>query len=189
MLVLLLAWPAMNEQRVTMDLSTEGFQILDYPGPSFRPIPAFSLDVPPGWLVDDFPASLCVIGTPAESEEPWSNVFVQHHRVLATTALEEVALESWEKLQADFPDVELVDERLVEFEQFQYIREATLTFDGEKVTRLDAHFFAPFVDEVTADLFHIAAMHPVAAGDDRTLTYVKMLASFRFSKPENDNLE
>jgi hypothetical protein len=170
----------MNEEEQTIDLSTDGFSTVTYPGPEFRPLPGFSFDVPPGWIVSDFPDSLCLIGTPAESKEPWSNVILQHQRVLRTTALEEVALDSWEKLQVEFPDVEVIEERMLGLEQFHYVRETRHTFLGERVTRFDSYVFGLDTDHATVDLFHFVFMHPVEAGEERSLLYMKMLASFDF---------
>lgn len=167
-----------HDATTTVDLSTEDFATLAYPGPSFRPIPNFTLDIPPGWVVNEFPDALCVIGTPADSTEPWSNVFIKHSRVLPATALEDVAIESWEDLKNAFPDAEVEEEHVIGFEQFAYVRESTLTLLGEKVTRVDAYFFGPAVQNATADLFHVVATHPVEAGDERTLVYMKMLRSF-----------
>ncbi len=45
---------------------------------------------------------------------------------------------------------------------------------------MDSYFFGPDVDHITVDLFNVVATHPVEAGDDRTLLYLKMLSSFRF---------
>lgn len=167
----------MNDDPSTIDLSTEGFTPLAYPGSAFRPIPDFTLDIPPGWVVEEFPDALCVIGTP-EGTDPWSNVFIKHSRVLRTTALEEVALDSWLELKTAFPDAEVEEEHVIGFEQFHYVREATLTLLDEKVTRVDAYFFGPDVEHLTVDLFHVVATHPVEAGNDRTLLYLKMLSSF-----------
>lgn len=170
----------MGEESETIDLSTEGFTAVEHPGPSFRPVPAFTFDIPPGWVLQEFPGALCVIGTPATHEEPWSNVFVQHERVLATTALEDIAAEALAELEDDFPDVEVIGERVIGFDLFHYVREAELTMDGQRVTRVDSFFFGPDVDHPTVDLFHVMAMHPVAAGDERTITYMKILGSFTF---------
>jgi hypothetical protein len=170
----------MPESNTTIDLSSDGFTTVKYPGPAFRPIPSFHFDVPPDWVVEEFPDSLCMIATPATSEEPWSNVFLQHDRVLRTAALEEIALDSWEALKSEFRDAKVIEERLLGFEQFHYVREAELTLNGERVTRVDSYFFGVDVDHVTVDLFHFICLHPVEAGDDRTLTYMKMLGSFDF---------
>ena len=92
-----------------------------------------------------------------------------------------MALSSWEELKSSFPDAEVEEEHVVGFEQFHYVRETTLTLLGEKVTRVDAYFFGPDAEHATVDLFHVVATHPVEAGDDRTLLYLKMLSSFHFA--------
>jgi hypothetical protein len=171
----------MSDDPTTIDLSTEGFTAVAYPGPAFRPVPSFTFDIPPGWVVDEFPDALCILGTPADSAEPWSNVFIKYSRVLPTTALEDVAIESWEDLKNAFPDAEVEEEHVIGFEQFAYVRESTLTLLDESVTRVDAYFFGPAVDNATVDLFHVIGTHPVQAGDERTLVYMKMLRSFHIA--------
>jgi len=171
----------MDEAEQTIDLDTTGFVTMQHPGPSFRPIPSFTMEIPPTWIVDEFPDALYIIGTPADSPEPWSNCFIQHERVINTAALEEIALESWEKLKGEFRDAKVVEERVVVFEQVQYLREAKMKLNGEKITRVDAYLFGPDVDHPTVDLFHFFGLHPVSAGDDRTLTYMKMLSSLHIS--------
>ncbi len=168
-------------EETTIDLSTEGYTTLEYPSPDFRPIPAFTFDVPPGWVVSEFADALCFVATPADAEGPWSNVFVQHERVLPTTALEDVAVESWDQALADFPDATVVDERLFEFEQYHYVRESEMSLLDETVTRVDSFWFSPDTAHPTVDLFHLVGLHPVEAGTERTGEYLRMLSSFRFT--------
>lgn len=170
-----------DPESATVDLSTEGYTPLQHPGPPFRPVPNFTFDIPPGWIATDFADALCFVGTPDSLEGPWSNVFLQHERVLPTTALEEVAVESWDATLHDFPDATIVDERIYEFEQYQYVRECELTVIDELVTRVDAYWFGPDTEHLSVDLFRLVAMHPVEASPERTVEYLKMLRSFRFT--------
>ena len=131
-------------------------------------------------MVTDFAEALCFVGTPDSFDGRWSNVFLQHERVLPTTALEEVAVESWDRTLHDFPDATLVEERIFEFEQYQYVRQCELTVVDEVVSRLDAFWFGPDTEHLSVDLFHLIAMHPLDSGAERTVEYLKMLSSFRF---------
>jgi len=161
---------------------------LGYPGPAFRPIPRFTIDVPSSWAVTEFPGAIFIMG-PAEDTEDWSNVMLTHQRVLRDTALEKVARDSWDNLVAENPDVDLKDERLVRFQAVHYVRE--LEFpplgDAPPVSRLDSFVFGPVGDHATVDLFHFTWLNPAPLGRHFKPLYVKILSSFRFIDIDPDD--
>lgn len=155
-----------------------------YPDPLFRPVPAFSIDVPHDWVLSEFPDALFVMGPTAPPDGHFSNVVVRHVRVLPTATLESIAKSSWLELLHSYPDATINDERILHLKHLHYVRECELTLEpgGEPVTRFDTLTFGPVVDHPTVDLFHITWMHPTAAGDPRRDLYVHMLNSFQFTE-------
>ena len=172
----------MDDKTLTIEIDTSDFVEVKYPGPKVRPVPTFSIDIPPQWVVTDYPGSLFAMGTPATSSDPWSNVIVRHDRVLPNTSLEQVAILSWQDLKAESPDAVVKDEQMLLFELYHYAREVELSVPGvkEMVTRFDSFVFGPDVDHVTVDLFHFTWTHPVAAGDERTALYLHILSTLHF---------
>ena len=173
---------SVDDKTQTIEIDTSDFVEVKYPGPKVRPVPTFSIDIPPHWVISEYPGSLFAMGTPATSRDPWSNVIVQHDRVLPNTALEQVAILSWQDLKAESPDAVVKDEQMLLFELYHYVREVELSVQGvtEKVTRFDSFVFGPDVDHVTVDLFHFTWTHPVAAGDERTALYLHILSTLHF---------
>lgn len=153
-----------------------------YPDPLFRPIPSFSIEVPPAWVISEFPDALYVMGPTADAPGPWMNVIVRHERVNRNTTLEEIAQTTWANLTAMFPQAVLTDEQLLQLPLVHYMREVQITMPeyDEPVNRIETFVFGPVVDQLTVDLFHLTWLNPVSAGDDPKRLYLAMLASFRF---------
>lgn len=155
-----------------------------YPETGFRPVPRFSIDIPGDWGVIEFADALFAMGTPVDSQDPWSNVIVHHERVWANTTLEEIAQVSFDELQTESPDVVVKEELMLGLELFHYVREVELTMPGvnEPVTRFDTFCFGTDVDHPTVDLFQITWLHPTAAGEERKALYLQMLATFHIEE-------
>jgi hypothetical protein len=152
-----------------------------YPDPLFRPIPPFSMDVPPDWLISEFPDSLFVMGPEADESELWSNVLVRHSRVFPTTSFEHIGVSSWAELQAIYPDVEVTDQRMITGQVEHYVREVELDYpDVGRVTRVDSFAFGPATDQPTRDLFQITWLNPQHWSTEIQHLYFKMLLSFQF---------
>ena len=156
---------------------------LRFPGPAFRPVPSFTIGVPPEWVITEFPDALFAMGPHASAAGFWTNVIVRHERVLPNVALEELARATWENLEVDFPNAVITDERLVGMERLHYVREVELWgSEEEPVTRIDSFVFGPVIDAPTVDLFQFTWLHPTAAGDTRKLLYIDILSSFHFEE-------
>lgn len=166
----------------TIDIDTSNFVEIKYPGPLVRPVPTFTIDIPPTWVVSEYPGSLFAMGTPNTSPDPWSNVIVRHDRVLPNVGMEQIAILSWQDLQAESPKAKAKNEQMILFEQYHYVREAEVTVKGVDgpVTRFDSFVFGPDVDHVTVDLFHFVWTHPASVGDERTALYLHILSSLHF---------
>lgn len=164
---------------MTIEIDMSNFVEVKYPSKAFRPVPTLTMDVPPTWVTSEYPGALFAMGTPATSAEPWSNVIVRHHRVLPNTALEQVAILSWQDLKGESPDAVVQNEQMMLFEAYHYVRQVELTVAGvdEPVTRLDSYVFGPDVDHATVDLFHITWSHPTSAGDERIALYASILST------------
>ncbi|NQV06563.1 hypothetical protein HQ535_08415 [bacterium] len=155
-----------------------------YPDPLFRPIPIFTVEVPPEWVISEFPDALYVMGPAADAPGYWTNVIVRHERMARGTTLEAVAKVTWDNLKADFPDATIKDQRVVLFESLHHVREVELTIPDEDgpVTRVDSFVFGPVVDQPTVDLFQFTFLNPSAAGDEAQALHAKILESLHFSE-------
>lgn len=165
----------------TIDIDTSKFVEIKFPG-IVRPVPTFTLDVPADWVVSEYPGSLFAMGTANNTPGPWSNVIVKHDRVLPNTAMEQIAILSWQDLKEECPKAKAKNEQMILFEQYHYAREAEVTVKGVDgpVTRFDSFVFGPDVDHPTVDLFHFIWTHPAAAGDERTALYLNILSTLHF---------
>ena len=156
---------------------------LTVPGPLVRPVPGFTIGVPQGWLVRDCPGALFVMGTPDTFEGPWSNVTVKHERVMADKTLDDVARSTLVHLQADYPDVEVLEATAVTFEETHYVRTSKLTMPGwsELLNRSDSFVFAPGQTGPTGDLFHFIWLNPYEATGPYAELYAAMMATLHFT--------
>lgn len=178
-----------QEPTNTLDDDTTGFVRLDYPSNLCRPVPSLNLLMPDNWVVSEFPNALFVMGTSngndgSAVEKYWSNVIVRHDRVLPSLSLDQLAMSSWEDLQAEIPVVDLKEEFTVEYgDLVHFVREVEIAGGSRKenVTRLDSLTFGPVRDHPTLDLFSISWLHPTAAGDERKALYMQILESVQFA--------
>ena len=156
---------------------------LTVPGPLVRPIPGFTMGVPQGWLVRDCPGAMFIVGPPDTFEGPWSNVTVSHERVLGNLTLEDVARSSLAQLEADYPDVEVIEATLVTFEQTHYVRTSKLTMPGwpELLNRSDSFVFAPEQTGPVGDLFHFMWLNAYDATGPYAELYAAMMATLHFT--------
>jgi len=169
----------MNE---TIDSQVE-LVTVSYPDPLFRPVPRFSIDFPPQWLLSDWADALYVAAPSTEAPEPWSNITVRHERVFRTTTLLEVSGATWNALKELHPEVELKEERLMHLNSDHYVREVEVRlpdYEGP-ITRFDTFVFAPAVEEsATLDLIHLTFLNEAEHTEQYKNLYVRMLASFEF---------
>ena len=164
------------------------FLKLQYPGPAFRPIPRFSLAIPSSWVVTEFPNSLMAMGTSSgldgsPVDQYWSNVIVQHERVLASTTLEELASSSWQDLHTEIPGFVFKEQMtFVAGGLTHFLREVEIPgpMPGAGVTRLNSFVFGPVQGHPTLDLFRFTWLHPSAAGQERKNLYGQILGSLEF---------
>ncbi len=156
---------------------------LTVPGPLVRPIPAFTIGVPQGWVVRDCPGAMFVMGPPDTDKGPWSNVTVSHERVLGNVTLEDVARSSLVHLEADYPGVDVLEATIVTFEQTHYVRTSNVTMDGwpELLNRTDSFVFAPGQAGPVGDLFHFMWLNPRDATGPFAELYAAMMATLHFT--------
>ena len=154
---------------------------LGYPGPAFRAVPEFNLDVPNEWAVTEFPGTLFAVGPPPDEPGVWANVLARHERLIPDLTLEDIAISSWQAVLAENESAVVVDERIVTFHHAIYVREAHLTMpEGATLTRIDTMVFAPRNNNITSDMLHMTWLHPTALDERFKPVYVKMLASLEF---------
>jgi hypothetical protein len=155
-----------------------------HPSAMIRGVPAFVLEVPDGWTLDEAPGALCVVRHPRERNGFWVNVLIRHDRVPRSVDFEQAARIMSAKLRAAHPEVVDKGERLVRFgDNVVYTRGVELNgADGSPLAQMQALCFAP-VDGVgkTVDLFQIAGTCRVDADVERNIEdIVGVIASFRF---------
>lgn len=153
-----------------------------YPDPLFRPIPPFSIDVPPEWLVTEFPDALFLMAPADDAPGPWSNVIVRHERVFPGESFEGIAAATWKSLQSLYPEVTLRDERVLKGKQLFYVREVGISLPdrGGPVARFDAFLFGRVLDQPTVDLYQFTFLTPDETVDEMKLLYLRMLLSVDF---------
>ena len=148
-----------------------------------RPVPSFTIDLPPDWVLTDHPDALFAMRLDEETDGAWSNVVVRHMRVASGTSYPTLARATWRAFEAENPGAVVVDERLVRFGAVHYVREFEVpqTGNGDSVTRIDSFAFGPRADLPMVDLFLMTWLHPTQFGDRLKKTYVRMLSSMSFT--------
>jgi hypothetical protein len=160
---------------------------LRYPGPLIRPIPSFTMGVPQGWLVRECPGAMFAMG-PADGVGPWANVIVRHDRVIGDVSLADVAATTLVQLQADYPDVEVLEDSAVAFQLPHYVRSSRLTMAGWDgvVGRSDSFVFGPEPAGNVVDLFHIVWMSAFESAGPYAELFAAMMASFEYTDESAD---
>ena len=161
---------------------------LRHPGPQIRPIPAFTMGVPQGWLVRDCPGAMFAMGTADDYDGPWANVIVRHDRVIGDVTLADVAATYLVRLQADYPDVEVLEESAVEWELTHFVRSSKLTMAGwdGPVGRSDSFVFGPEPPGPVVDLFQFIWMSAWESAGPYSELFAAMMATFEFTDEPTD---
>lgn len=153
---------------------------VSYPG-VFRPVPPFTIDVPPLWVFGEFPDALFTFGPQPREDGGWVNVLVRHERISPDTNIVDIAQASWDELTESSPDVILGEEYFLHMQQMHYIRQVEIppTSNSASIMRFDTFVQHP-TPHATADLFHFTWIVPTEFLVEFQDEMIKILNSFRF---------
>ena len=161
-----------------------GPRVLVYPSATLRPVPAFLVAAPSGWVVDEAPDSLAVMRTAEQVDGFWVNATVSHDRVARSVDLAVAAKATWARVLHSSPSAKAGLERVARFgSNIVYMRGVELDApeSGRKLAQLQALFFAPPVpDAKTSDFFQVICTSPVDAMPGFGPVFVAMISSFEF---------
>lgn len=156
-------------------------QRLNYPH-EFRPVPRFSVDVPAGWKVVEYPGALFAVSS-IDPEAPWMNIIVSHERILVGTH-NDVLIRRYTDLVATYPDIVVEPEKGFRLDEQVFIgRESTYTDAdlGVSVNRFDVSTTAPNpIGLLVDDLFTMSFLTPADASSNYTQVALDAITSFRF---------
>lgn len=153
---------------------------VSYPG-VFRPVPPFTIDVPPLWVFGEFPGALFTFGPQPREDGAWVNVLVQHERISPDTNIVDIAQASWAELVENSPDVVLGEEYFLHMQQLHYLRQTEIppTSTTPSILRFDTWVQHP-VAHATCDLFHFTWLVPTEDVVEFQDEMIRILGSFRF---------
>lgn len=156
-----------------------------WPDPVLRPIPSFSFDSPPDWILTEFPDSLFLLAPAEDAPEPWTNITVRHERVFRDTTMGQIARDTWEALKRTYEGIELGDERMLTVNgNMFYIRESEFYFEGyeTRVTRHDAFIFGPNIDHTVVDLFQFIFLNAAEHTEAYKPLFLRMLGTLEIEE-------
>lgn len=156
---------------------------IDYPG-TFRPIPPFAIDIPPLWVVGEFPGALFAFGTPPRDDGAYANVVVRHRRVTSGSTIGEIGEADWLALLEERPDAELIEEFFANLQVNHYVRRVEFPERERegRTTRIDSFVHARIEGALTDDLFHLTWLAPTERYDaEFGPVFAEILASFRYT--------
>jgi hypothetical protein len=173
---------------VTMtDIATdETFELpasvtIEYPG-SFRPVPGFAIEVPPLWIVGEFPGALFMLGTQARDDGGYGNVIVKHNRVSPDMTIVELATANFAELLENCPEVVLLEEMFVNLQVKHYVRRTIIPAENKADIVLRSDSFVQIREQGsrTDDILHFCWLCPYDFHEEFELEFGKILASFKF---------
>lgn len=172
----------MSDTETQPDFELPESVALEFPG-NFRPVPAFTIDIPPLWVVGEFPGALFMLGTQARDDGAYGNVIVQHTRVAQDVTIVELAQSSWIEMLENAPEALLVEEFFADFHVKHYVRKAIIANEDPQliVNRSDSYVQAREAGGRTDDIFHFSWITPNWCAEEFEAEFAKILASFRFS--------
>jgi hypothetical protein len=158
-------------------------RVVSYPSETIRSIPKFSFVLPSEWVCAEVPDALLLAGTPAEWEERWANILLQHSRESMPFSLEDAAKSSWGLELALSPDATIVDEQVVATRhRIIYMRAAAYPSIGDAapIGQAQMIFFGPEVNHPTMDVFKLTCLAPESELKSFMPEIFDVAASFRF---------
>lgn len=175
------AGPDMDGARYRKRLPTDVVAV--YPSAALRPIPSFTVGVPRGWEIDEAPDALGVLRVPEPVDGFWVNLILTADRVDHRVKLAHAATVTLERLQAQSPDLKVVQDRVADFGGRTIairVIELTAPSSGRELTQVQGITVADRAEGAkTRDLFQLTGTCPREHTDRYGPVFVEVIASFR----------